>query len=166
LVLLKGKDLPSYVVGFFVLVFASGLNYAFMHPLSARDHGRAYIDTGIEPDTFYIAQGSGMPTPPPEPVFEGKIVTLSYALTPVTTSEYTELVSATTFSVYHIQFCDTSGSIVEIAQGAVGHEVNIFSGPASSCTLLALNVPQYTRLSIRAVDVAAVSGFNTVSFIP
>jgi len=82
----------------------------------------------------------------------------------VSTSAYTTLVSSTP-SFSKIQILDTSGKILKLAIGAVGSEVDICSCPLSSSIIVPIYVPAGQRLSIKAIDANATTGYNVVSFL-
>jgi hypothetical protein len=100
--------------------------------------------------------------------FAGNVNSFSYSSTNVTTSAYVTLVSSTPIPTTQIIVCDNSGHILKIASGAPGSEVDLFTVALSACIDIQLGaaIPASTRLSIRAIDATASSGFNTVSFIP
>lgn len=92
----------------------------------------------------------------------------SYATTNVTTSAYVTLVASTPIPVSHILVADNSGHILKIAAGSTGFEVDLFSCPLSGSIVIPIapTLPAGTRLSIKAIDANATTGFNVVSFLP
>jgi hypothetical protein len=100
--------------------------------------------------------------------FAGNVNSFSYASTNVTTGAYVTLVPSTPIRSTQIIFCDNSGHILKIATGSSGNEVDLLTVPLNACFLFPLNagIPAGTRLSIRAVDASATTGYNTVSFLP
>jgi hypothetical protein len=100
--------------------------------------------------------------------FAGNVNSFSYSSTNVTTSAYVTLVSSTPIPSTQLIVCDNSGHILKIASGASGSEADIFTVALNSCLNLQFGaaIPAGTRLSIRAIDATASSGYNTVSFIP
>lgn len=100
--------------------------------------------------------------------FAGNVNSFSYSATNVTTSAYVTLVSSTPIPSTQLVVCDNSGHILKIASGASGSEVDVFAAPLNACIDIQLGaaIPAGTRLSIRAIDATASSGYNTVSFLP
>lgn len=100
--------------------------------------------------------------------YSSNVSSLSYSSTNVGTSAYVTLVASTPINTSQLLICDTSGKILKIASGAANSEVDLFTVPVSSCMLfpLAPVLPSGTRLSIKAIDASATSGYNTVSFLP
>lgn len=90
---------------------------------------------------------------------------LAYASTNVTTAAYVTLVASTPISVSHVEVCDTSTKLLKIASGTAGNEKDLFTVFISGCVTLPYFIPAGTRLSIKAVDATASSGFNTFSFL-
>lgn len=92
---------------------------------------------------------------------------LNYSTTNVTTSAYTEVVHSLSSSFGKIEVLDTSGKIVKIAFGAAGSEVDYCTCPVSGSIVIPLSfIAQGTRVSIKAVDANATSGYNIISFLP
>jgi hypothetical protein len=100
--------------------------------------------------------------------FAGNVNSFSYSATNVTTSAYVTLVSSTPIPSNQFIVCDNSGHILKIASGVPGSEVDLFTVALSACIDIQIgaSVPVGTRLSIRAIDASATTGYNTVSFIP
>lgn len=96
------------------------------------------------------------------------VSSLSYSGTNVTTGAYVTLVASTPIPVSHLIVCDNSGHILKIASGAAASEIDLFTVSINACLLvpIAPTLPAGTRLSIRAIDATANSGYNTVSFLP
>ncbi len=92
--------------------------------------------------------------------------TLAYASTNVTTSSYVQLVAASPMSVAKLQICDTSTKLLKLAIGAASSEVDICTVNISGCVIVPYYIPAGTRISIKAVDANATSGYNSLSFIP
>lgn len=99
--------------------------------------------------------------------FAGNVSSFSYSATNVTTSAYVTLVSSTPIRSTEFIVCDNSGHILKIASGAPGSEIDLFTVALNACIDIQLGaaIPASTRLSIRAIDATANSGFNTVSLI-
>jgi hypothetical protein len=100
--------------------------------------------------------------------FAGNVSSFSYSSTNVTTSAYVTLVSSTPISSNQFIVCDNSGHILKIASGIIGSEVDLFTVALNACIDIQLgaSIPVGTRLSIRAIDASATSGYDTLSFIP
>lgn len=90
---------------------------------------------------------------------------LSYSSTNVTTSAYVALVASTPISVSKLEVCDTSGKILKIASGQSGSELDLFSVQVSGCIVVPYYLPAGSRLSIKAIDATASSGYNVLSFL-
>ncbi len=95
-----------------------------------------------------------------------RVNVLSYGSTNVTSSAYVELVAATPFPVSRIQVSDTSTKLLKIATGAASSEVDIVTCPISGSVLIPYQIPAGTRLSIKAIDATASTGYNVVTFLP
>lgn len=91
---------------------------------------------------------------------------LSYVATNVSTSAYVELVASSPIACSRLQICDTSTKVLKLATGASGSETDICSVPVSGTVVLPYYLPIGTRISIRAVDASATTGYNVLSFIP
>ena len=89
----------------------------------------------------------------------------SYSSTNVTTSAYVTLVSSTPIAVSKIQICDTSTKLLKIASGSAGNEIDLFTVQISGCVIIPIYLIPGLRLSIKAIDANATSGYNTLSFI-
>ncbi len=90
---------------------------------------------------------------------------LSYSGTNVTTSAYVTLVASTPISVSHVEICDTSTKLLKIASGSVGNEKDLFTVHISGCVTMPYYIVAGTRLSIKAVDATASTGYNTLAFL-
>lgn len=95
----------------------------------------------------------------------GNVNVLSYASNNVLTSAYTELVSSSPIPISALQICDTSGKILKIAIGASGEEKDILVVGPNSNAIFSIYIPKGSRLSIKAVDATASTGYNLMSFI-
>lgn len=89
---------------------------------------------------------------------------LSYASTNVTTSAYVTLVASTPSSS-KLQITDTSGQLLKFAIGAAGSEVDVCTCAVSGTVIVPFYIPAGQRLSIRAVNASATTGYNAVSFL-
>ncbi len=90
----------------------------------------------------------------------------SYAGGNVTTSAYTTIIASTAISTKALQICDTSTKVVKLATGAASSEIDICTVMVSGCVVVPYFVRPGTRLSIKAVDATATTGYNTVALIP
>lgn len=90
---------------------------------------------------------------------------LSYASTNVTTGAYVTLVASTPVSVSSVQMCDTSTKLLKVASGAVSSEKDLFTVQISGCVIIPYFIQAGTRLSIKAIDANATTGYNTLSFL-
>lgn len=99
--------------------------------------------------------------------FASNVLILSYAGTNVTTGAYVTLANSPITSGTVIA-CDNSGHIVKIAFGSIGNEIDQFTVPINSCMQvpLTMNVSSGTRISLKAVDASATTGYNTLSLLP
>ena len=97
----------------------------------------------------------------------GNVSSLSYAATNVTTGAYVTLVASTPIHVANLVVCDNSGHILKIAVGAAGSEVDLVSVPLNACMVIPVGpiLKLGARLSIRAIDASATTGYNVVSFV-
>lgn len=91
---------------------------------------------------------------------------LSYTSTNVTTSAYTTLVASADTSYGRIEILDTSGKILKIAIGAEGSEIDICSVAVSGTIVIPYFIAAGSRISIKAIDASATSGYNVLSLIP
>ena len=101
------------------------------------------------------------------PIFAqaGNVNYLSYASTNVTTSAYVTLVASSPIDTGHLEVCDSSGKVLKLAIGPANSEVDIAAVPISGCIIINTFIPAGKRLSIKALDATASTGYNTVSFI-
>lgn len=91
---------------------------------------------------------------------------LSYGSTNVSTSAYTTLFASTAISCGKIQILDSSTKILKLAIGAAGSELDICTIAVSGCIIVPYYIPAGSRISIKAVDANATTGYNVVSLIP
>lgn len=91
---------------------------------------------------------------------------LSYSSTNVSTSAYVELIASLPSSFSKLQILDTSTKILKIATGAAGSEVDICTVAVSGCVVLPYYLTAGTRLSIKAIDANATTGYNVLSLLP
>lgn len=89
---------------------------------------------------------------------------LSYASTNVTTSAYVTLIASTP-SFSKLQITDTSGELLKIAVGAAGSEIDICTCAVSGSIIVPVYVVAGQRLSIKAINASATTGYNAVSFL-
>lgn len=91
---------------------------------------------------------------------------LVYATTNVTTGAYVALFTSTSIPTARIQILDTSGKILKIAVGPAGSEVDICSTAVSGSVTIPYYIPSGSRVSIKAIDANATTGYNVTSLIP
>lgn len=91
---------------------------------------------------------------------------LSYSGSNVTTSAYTTLFNSTPISCSKLQILDTSTKILKLAVGPAGSEVDVCSVAVSGVVVLPYYVVAGSRISIKAVDATASTGYNVTSLIP
>lgn len=116
--------------------------------------------------TTAIAYGSGITgTAVPRVVQAGYDSTLtvvasnSYAATNVTTAAYVQLIASTANAVNTICLSDSSGSIMKVATGAAASEVDRIYLPGGGAGCYAVNIPAATRISLKAIDATASTGY-------
>ena len=85
----------------------------------------------------------------------------------MTTSAYVPLVASTPVHVASLLVCDTSGHLIKIAVGAAGYEVDLATAPYNSCMILPIGpvLKLGSRISLKAIDATASSGYLTMSFV-
>ena len=91
---------------------------------------------------------------------------LDYSSTNVTTGAYVTLVASVPRATSSLQVCDTSTKLLKLAKGSSGNEVDLFTVQISGCVIVTTLLEKGSRLSIKAVNSNATTGFNTVSFLP
>lgn len=96
----------------------------------------------------------------------GNVATLSYASTNVTTGAYVTLLASTPISAKALEICDTSGRLIKLATGGSGSEVDIATVSPNSCVVVSQYLVPGTRISLRAIDATANSGYNATSLVP
>jgi hypothetical protein len=85
----------------------------------------------------------------------------NYASTAVTTSAYVQLIASTGSALTRVYLQNTSGSIIKLATGAGGAEVDkLYVGPGSS-GVFDITIPASTRVSMEALDATASVGYFT-----
>lgn len=83
----------------------------------------------------------------------------------VSTLAYTELIASTAVSCGRIAITDTSTKILKLAIGDAGSEIDICQCPVSGMIVVPMYIPQGSRLSIKAIDANATTGYNVVSLL-
>lgn len=84
---------------------------------------------------------------------------LDYALTPVTTGAYVQLIASTTAVINYMTVFDSSGQTMILATGAPGSEIDqIYIPPGGNSAGYPLNIPTGTRISLKALSGNATSG--------
>lgn len=95
-----------------------------------------------------------------------QVSVLAYASTNVTTSAYVTLIASAAISCGRLQILDSSTKILKIAIGSAGNEIDICSTAVSGTVVIPYFIEKGTRISIKAVDASATTGFNVLSLIP
>ncbi len=90
----------------------------------------------------------------------GKLLYTVVSATPATaisTTAYTEITAATPVAFDALEVYNSTGALLILATGAVGSEVDMpmYLMPGSQPHIIPLNKRKGTRLSVKAVDVAA-----------
>jgi hypothetical protein len=76
----------------------------------------------------------------------------------VTTGAYVQLIASTSAAISWIYIVDTSGSMLKLAVGGAGSEVDkLYLGPGVA-GVFPLYIPAGSRVSLRAIDASATSG--------
>lgn len=98
-------------------------------------------------------------------VVTDRVNVLSYAGTNVTTGAYVTLIASTAKATAHLEITDTSTKILKLAIGAAGDEIDICSVPVSGTVVVPYWIPKGTRISIKAIDATATTGYNVLSLL-
>jgi len=90
----------------------------------------------------------------------------SFAATNVTTAAYVTVVAATSQPCSFLEIFNGGGSILKLAIGAVGSEVDMpfYITPGSSSFLVPIEIPKNVRLSLKAVDANSTTGYIILNF--
>jgi hypothetical protein len=83
----------------------------------------------------------------------------------VTTSAYTTLIAATAVSCGRIAISDTSTKLLKLAIGDADSEIDICQCPVSGIVVIPVYIPAGSRISIKAIDATATTGYNVVSLL-
>lgn len=117
------------------------------------------------PSTVDVNQGTpGASTlrviPAGRPIGSSIIASNDYSSTNVTTAAYVQLIASTANAVNNLCLSNSSGSVIIIATGAAASESDRIYLPAggSGC-YTGLNLPVSTRVSLKALDQTASTGF-------
>lgn len=97
-----------------------------------------------------------------------QVCVFSYASTNVTTSAYVTLVAATTIPTASLLITDTSGKVIKIAVGPAGSEIDLFQVSVSGTMFIDIplnQIPQGSRLSLKAIDASATTGYNVTTLL-
>ena len=98
------------------------------------------------------------------------IVSLNTASTNVTTGAYVTLAAATPISTAKILAFNGTSSIIKIAVGAAGNEVDLIALLPTSQVVIELGsinvIPVGSRLSVEALDATASSKYVGVALLP
>ncbi len=98
-------------------------------------------------------------TPAGQPITSSVIANNLYSSTNVTTAAYVQLIASTANAVNTMCVSDSSGSIMIIATGGAGVEVNRLYLPGGGSGCFNVNVAASTRISLKALDATASSGY-------
>ncbi len=90
----------------------------------------------------------------------------NYASTAVTTSAYVQLIASTGSALNMICASNSSGSIIKVATGAGGAEVDRFYIPAGGSLCYPLNIAASTRVALEALDATASVGYFLFTGLP
>lgn len=90
----------------------------------------------------------------------------NYGSTSVTTSAYVQLISSTASAVNEICVANSSGSIIKLATGGAGAEVDRLYVPAGGALCYPLNIAASTRVSLEALDATASTGYFLFTGLP
>ncbi len=83
----------------------------------------------------------------------------------VTTSAYSTLIASTAISCSALGITDTSTKILKLAIGEAGAEIDICQCPVSGSVVIPYFIPAGTRISIKAIDANATTGYNITSVL-
>jgi hypothetical protein len=97
----------------------------------------------------------------PKSVIESERI--DYAVTPVTTLAWTEVIASTSASIEWWDIFDSSGETLQVGVGAAGSEVHLAYVIPGGNRINQL-LPAGTRISLRAVSADATIGEHTVNF--
>lgn len=89
-----------------------------------------------------------------------------YASTNVTTGAYVTLFASTPITTSKLEILDTSGKILKLAVGAAGSEIDLCTVPVSGTVIVPTYIVAGTRISIKAIDASATTGYSVVSLVP
>lgn len=90
---------------------------------------------------------------------------ISYSNVPASTNPTHELIAATSRSIFKAQIFDTTGSFFGIYTGKVGEEEEAFLVGPGSNESIPIVIPTGTRVSIRSLASAPVSGSIAINFL-
>jgi hypothetical protein len=83
----------------------------------------------------------------------------NYAVTPVTTGAYVQILASTSAVINRLYIFDSSGSAIILATGAAGSEIDkLYIGPGGNDAPYELAIPINTRISLKALDTNASVG--------
>ena len=94
-----------------------------------------------------------------------KVQSVNTASTNIPTNSYVELFSSTPIACSKLGISNNTSSTIVVAVGASGSEVEVCAITKNTFTVLALQsiIAKGSRISLRAVDAAASSGYVAVS---
>ena len=87
--------------------------------------------------------------------------------TPITTGAYVQVVAAIPRPAAAFQLINTTGSVLKIAVGGVGQEVDVpfFIGPSQTSPIVPFDIAGGARISARAVDTNTAAGQLVVNLL-
>lgn len=88
-----------------------------------------------------------------------------YSVTPVTTTDYTQLIESTESEYEEIHISDTSGQTLVIATGISGNEVDTIIIPPGGIFPMKFHFDAGTRISVKAVSMNASAGEINVQLL-
>lgn len=77
----------------------------------------------------------------------------------ITTSAYLQLIASTANAINSMCISDSSGHIIIVATGAAASEIDRIYLPAGGSGCFNFNVPSATRITLKAIDADATSGY-------
>lgn len=102
-------------------------------------------------------------------VDESNAIKINYAITPVTTSAYTQVSASSPISVNRLLLCDFTGHAYYFASGPAGNEKTMFvfgvDHLVSGCMIVQYYIPAGARISIKSADTNVSSGLSFISFL-
>lgn len=103
----------------------------------------------------------------PKPEYSKAIAPVlhNFAVTGITASAYTELITSTSAKALRWQFANTSGSFLTLATGAAASEVPFAIIPPGGTAEIEISIAASTRLSVTSDENVAVGKFSISAFV-